>query len=69
MDVGHGYRMVDFVLANLANSGVPWIYLLAQYKPAPLIEHVARVWRPALVKRGCLLRPVVQEPRPGAQAL
>ena len=28
VDVGHGYRMVDFVLANLANSGVPWISTL-----------------------------------------
>lgn len=31
--LGRGCRIVDFALANLANSGVPWIYLLAQYKP------------------------------------
>ena len=54
--LGEGCRIVDFVLANLANSGVPWIYLLAQYKPAPLIEHVARAWRPRVAERGCLLR-------------
>lgn len=57
--LGHGCRIVDFALANLANSGVPWIYLLAQYKPAPLIEHVARVWRPLLAARGCELRAVL----------
>jgi glucose-1-phosphate adenylyltransferase len=57
--LGRGCRIVDFALANLANSGVPWIYLLAQYKPAPLIEHVARVWRPLLARRGCMLRPVL----------
>lgn len=61
VDVSGGHRIVDFVLANLANSGVPWIYLLAQYKPGPLIEHVARVWRPSLAKRGCVLRPVVPD--------
>jgi glucose-1-phosphate adenylyltransferase len=59
VDLGQGCRIVDFALANLANSGVPWIYLLAQYKPAPLIEHVARVWRPLLAKRGCLLHAVL----------
>jgi glucose-1-phosphate adenylyltransferase len=59
VELGRGCRIVDFALANLANSGVPWIYLLAQYKPAPLIEHVARVWRPLLAARGCMLRPVL----------
>src|SRR5688500_16214681 len=66
IELWHGYRIVDFVLANLVNSGVPWIYVLAQYKPAPLVEHLARVWRPALVKRGCVLRPVLPESRQGA---
>lgn len=61
LELGHGYRIVDFVLANLVNSGVRWIYLLAQYKPAPLLAHVARVWRPALVRRGCTLKPLVLE--------
>jgi glucose-1-phosphate adenylyltransferase len=62
VELGQGYRIVDFVLANLVNSGVRWIYLLAQYKPAALIEHVARVWRPQLIKRGCLLHPLVAQP-------
>jgi glucose-1-phosphate adenylyltransferase len=66
LEVAAGCRIVDFVLSNLVNSGVRWIYLLAQYKPAPLIAHVARVWRPALVRRGCTVRVLVPEPPSGA---
>ena len=43
----NGYRIVDFVLSNLVNSGISTIYLLAQYKPESLIRHVARAWKPA----------------------
>lgn len=39
-----GYRLVDFVLSNLVNSGIESIYLLAQYKPESLIEHVHSNW-------------------------
>jgi glucose-1-phosphate adenylyltransferase len=41
-----GYRIVDFVLGNLVNSRIPSIYLLAQYKPGTLIEHVETTWQP-----------------------
>lgn len=41
-----GYRLIDFVLSNLANSGVGKIYVLAQYKPRPLVDHVAACWGP-----------------------
>ena len=39
-----GYRLVDFVLSNLINSGIESIYLLAQYKPESLVEHVHANW-------------------------
>jgi glucose-1-phosphate adenylyltransferase len=39
-----GYRLIDFVLSNLVNSGVRPIYVLAQYKPNTVVEHVATVW-------------------------
>ena len=39
-----GYRLIDFVLSNLVNSGVGPIYVLAQYKPNTIVEHVAAVW-------------------------
>ncbi|MGH8744927.1 MAG: sugar phosphate nucleotidyltransferase [Burkholderiales bacterium] len=41
-----GYRLIDFVLSNLVNSDVGSIYVLAQYKPDPLLEHIAAVWGP-----------------------
>lgn len=56
LEVHEGYQIVDFVLANLVNSGVHWIYVLVHYKPDSLLEHVARVWQPAVLRRGILLR-------------
>ena len=41
---GARYRIVDFVLSNLLNSGVNSIYLLVQYKSQSLIEHVRKAW-------------------------
>ena len=37
---GARYRIVDFVLSNMINSGIRSIYLLVQYKPQSLIEHI-----------------------------
>jgi len=44
----NGYRIIDFVLSNLVNSGISNIYVLAQYKPESLVQHVAQTWQPAL---------------------
>lgn len=41
---GGSYRLVDFVLSNLVNSGIDSIYLLAQYKPESLIWHIQDNW-------------------------
>ncbi|MHB1174376.1 MAG: glucose-1-phosphate adenylyltransferase [Sulfuriferula sp.] len=41
---GGRYRIVDFVLSNLVNSGIKSIYLLVQYKSQSLIEHVNHAW-------------------------
>lgn len=41
---GGRYRIVDFVLSNLINSEIRSIYLLVQYKPQSLIEHVRKGW-------------------------
>lgn len=41
---GSRYRIVDFVLSNLINSGINSIYLLVQYKPQELIEHIRNAW-------------------------
>jgi len=41
---GSRYRIIDFVLSNLVNSGIFTIYLLVQYKSQSLIEHVRKAW-------------------------
>lgn len=41
---GARYRIVDFVLSNLMNSGIHAIYMLVQYKSQSLIEHVRKAW-------------------------
>ncbi|MEJ2360334.1 MAG: glucose-1-phosphate adenylyltransferase [Gammaproteobacteria bacterium] len=41
---GGRYRIVDFVLSNLINSDIRSIYLLVQYKPQSLIEHIRKGW-------------------------
>ncbi len=41
---GSRYRIIDFVLSNLVNSGIFTIYLLVQYKSQSLIEHIRKAW-------------------------
>lgn len=37
---GGKYRIIDFALSNAANSGIPTIAILTQYKPLQLNEHL-----------------------------
>lgn len=41
---GGRYRIVDFVLSNLVNSGIHSIYVLVQYRSQSLIEHIRAGW-------------------------
>lgn len=41
---GGRYRIIDFVLSNLVNSGVDRTYVLTQYKAQSLLEHLQRAW-------------------------
>lgn len=41
---GGRYRIVDFVLSNLVNSGVYSIYVLIQFKSQSLLQHLADGW-------------------------
>jgi glucose-1-phosphate adenylyltransferase len=61
-----GYRIVDFVIANLVNSGVPKIYVLAQYKPAELIQHLHEVWQPVFSHPDRVLEVVLPQGAPYA---
>ncbi len=44
---GGKYRIIDFALSNLVNSGIYSIYVLVQYKSQSLIEHIRTTWRQA----------------------
>jgi len=50
------HRLIDFVLSNLFNSGIRSIYVLAQYHPISLIEHLRRHWMPRCASTGGFLR-------------
>jgi glucose-1-phosphate adenylyltransferase len=41
---GGKYRIIDFTLSNLVNSGCERIYVLTQYKAQSLLEHLQRAW-------------------------
>src|SRR5262245_36764945 len=56
-----GYRIIDFVLANLFNSRAASVYVLAQYKPATLIQHIDGVWRPQARVQGVALDVVLPD--------
>jgi len=47
---GAAYRSIDFSLSNCANSGIRAIGVPTQYKPQPLLEHLAETWRNDRVK-------------------
>lgn len=59
----NGYRIIDFVLSNLVNSGLSSIYVLAQYKPHSLIEHLAAAWASRFNARDRFLKVIL----PGAE--
>jgi glucose-1-phosphate adenylyltransferase len=42
---GGGYRLIDFALSNLINSGLRQIVVLTQYKSHSLDRHVSQTWR------------------------
>lgn len=41
---GGNYRIIDFVLSNLFNSGVRKVYVLTQYRAYSLIRHIRESW-------------------------
>src|SRR5919206_1848659 len=41
---GGKYRIVDFVLSNLINSGITSIYVLTQFKSQSLLQHLSEGW-------------------------
>jgi glucose-1-phosphate adenylyltransferase len=60
---GH-YRLIDFVLSNLANAGYMRIVVLTQYKSHSLDLHVSRTWRLSTLM-GDYVTPVPAQMRRG----
>ncbi|MFD5215008.1 glucose-1-phosphate adenylyltransferase [Microbacterium sp. NPDC058345] len=46
---GGQYRLIDFAISNLINSGLQQIVVLTQYKSHSLDRHVSQTWRMASV--------------------
>ncbi len=42
---GGNYRIIDFVLSNLVNSGLSRIFVLTQFKSHSLMKHLRQGWR------------------------
>ncbi|MBI2558167.1 glucose-1-phosphate adenylyltransferase [Candidatus Woesearchaeota archaeon] len=51
------YRIIDFVMTNLSNSGVHKIVLLTQYKPGSLSRHIQQGYLPVFSSLGRFLEP------------
>jgi glucose-1-phosphate adenylyltransferase len=60
---GH-YRLIDFVLSNLANAGLLKIVVLTQYKSHSLDVHISRTWRMSTLL-GDYVSPVPAQMRRG----
>ncbi len=60
---GH-YRLIDFVLSNLANAGYLRIVVLTQYKSHSLDLHISRTWRLSTLM-GDYVTPVPAQMREG----
>ncbi len=61
---GGMYRLVDFALSNLANSGYLHIVVLTQYKSHSLDRHVTKTWRMSALL-GNYVAPVPAQQRVG----
>ncbi|MFH1131427.1 MAG: sugar phosphate nucleotidyltransferase, partial [Pseudomonadota bacterium] len=63
---GGCFRIIDFVLSNLINSGIHRIKVITQYKSDSLVSHLSRSWRlSALLNH--YVEPVPAQQRLGKQ--
>jgi len=63
---GGKYRIVDFVLSNLINSGIYSIYVLTQFKSQSLLQHLSDGWQFANLLKDQFIIPVPAQMRKGA---
>ena len=60
---GGRYRIVDFVLSNLVNSGIYSIYVLVQFKSQSLLQHLREGWESAGLLKNNFIIPVPAQMR------
>ncbi len=60
---GGRYRIVDFVLTNLVNSGIYSIYVLIQFKSQSLLQHLREGWEVSGLLRNHFIIPVPAQMR------
>jgi glucose-1-phosphate adenylyltransferase len=62
---GGKYRIVDFVLSNMINSGIFSIYVLTQYKSQSLLNHLKDGWQFTNLLKDQFIIPVPAQMRSG----
>src|SRR5258708_144596 len=60
---GGQYRIVDFVLSNLLNSGIYSTYVLIQFKSQSLLQHLRDGWESAGLLKNHFIIPVPAQMR------
>jgi len=64
---GGRYRIVDFVLSNLINSGIYSIYVLIQFKSQSLLQHLGDGWELGGLLRHQFIIPVPAQMRTASE--
>jgi len=64
---GGQYRIIDFVLSNLVNSGIQSIYVLIQFKSQSLLQHLRDGWEFSPILKGQYIIPVPAQMRSPAE--
>src|SRR5947207_14206888 len=60
---GGRYRIIDFVLSNLINSGIYSIYVLIQFRSQSLLRHLRDGWEAASLLKQHFIMPVPAQMR------
>jgi glucose-1-phosphate adenylyltransferase len=60
---GGKYRIIDFVLSNLINSGIYSIYVLTQFRSQSLLQHLSEGWQFGSLLKNQFIIPVPAQMR------
>jgi glucose-1-phosphate adenylyltransferase len=64
---GGRYRIIDFVLSNLVNSGIYSIYVLIQFKSQSLLQHLRDGWESSALLKSHFIIPVPAQMRTASE--